>query len=390
MQYLLIIFVIVALFSSCQNKEKAISTYKDRGTSVTLINLNVPTDSLSLNLTDVGKNLELVQLETNDSSLFGYATYLIGKENIVVFSKSHILLFDRNGKHIRNLATQGRGPGEFIFIAGRAWSPGEDRVLALDFGRNFIHSWSIPDGKYTKIPLAQKGAAYAVTLLNDSIIQIANMRNKQAQYKLYTQTLSGRFLGGVKNTGEEDARKIDFSSNLYNTGRRVYYRPQRTDSVFQFEHNVLHLKYRIPVTTDQQLRIEKITDDKLLASVYNITGQTDKRATVQGNKVGSVSFSGYRTYYLIDFPNEKVTHFQTINNDYLGIPLSPDKLFFQENGQFYVEYPASTLSKLIPEILKKPEIDLATRQRIEKLQSEISEEDNPILLVGSGNIANLQ
>ncbi len=389
MQYLLIIFIIVAMLSACQNKEKSISVYKDQGIPITLVNLNVPTDSVSLKLTDIGKNLEIVPLETTDSSLFGNATYLIGKKYIAAFSSAYIILFDRNGKHIRNLAVQGRGPGEYRFIAGKTWTPSEDRILAIDFGRNFIHSWSIPDGTYMKIPLAEKGAAYALTMLNDSVLQIANMRNKQAQYKLYTQTISGRFLGGVDNTGEEDARKIDFNNNLYNASGQHYYRPHRTDSIFQVEQNSLHLKYRIPVTSEQQLRIVQIADNRLLASIYNVTSTTSKQANVQGNKIGSVAFSGYRTYYLIDFSNEKVTHFQTINNDYLGTNLSPDKLFFQENGQFYVEYPVSTLSKLIPEVLKKPEIDNTVRQRMEKLQSEISEEDNPVLIIGSGNIANL-
>lgn len=389
MQYLLIIFIIVAIFSSCQDKEKAISVYKDRGVPITLINLSASTDSVTLKLTDIGKDLEIVRLETTDSSLFGNATYLIGKKYIAAFSSAYIILFDRNGKHIRNLAVQGRGPGEYLFIAGKAWTPAEDKILAIDFGKNVIHSWSIPDGKYTKIPLAQKGAAYALTMLNDSILQIANMRNKQARYKLYTQTLSGDFLGGVSNTGEEDVRRIDFTNNLYNTGTRQYYLPHRTDSVFQVEQNTLHLKYRIPITPEQQLRIVQISNDKLLASIYNITGTSSKKATVQGNQVGSVSFSGYRTYYLVDFPNEKVTHFKMINNDYLGTSLSPDKLFFQENGKFYIEFPASTLLNLMPEILKKPEINNKVRQRVEKLQSELSEEDNPVLIVGTGNITNL-
>lgn len=389
MQYLLIIFIIVAMFSACQDKEKAISTYKDKGIPVTLINLNASTDSVSLKLTDIGKNLELVRLETTDSSLFGNATYLIGKKYIVAFSSAHIILFDRNGKHIRNLAVQGRGPGEYRFIAGKNWSPAEDKIFAIDFGKNFIHSWSIPDGKYTQIPLAVKGAAYALTMLNDSTLQIATMRNKQAKYKLYSQTLSGRFLGGIENTSEEDARKIDFTSNLYNTGSRQYYLPHRTDSVFQIEKNSLHLKYRIPFTQDQQLRIIQMFDNKLLVSVYNITNTTNKQATIQGNKIGSVSFSGYTVYYLIDFPNEKVTQFQTINDDYLGTDLLPNKLSFLENGQLYVEYPASTLFKVIPEILKKSEIDQTIRQRIENLQTELSEEDNPVLIVGTENIANL-
>ena len=159
MQYLLIIFIIVTMFSACQNKEKAISTYKDRGIPITLVNLNIATDTLPLKLTDIGKDLEVVRLETTDSSLFGNASYLIGKKYIVAFSSAYIILFDRNGKHIRNLAIQGRGPGEYIFIAGKTWTPDENRILAIDFGRNFIHSWSIPDGQYTKIPLAQKGAA---------------------------------------------------------------------------------------------------------------------------------------------------------------------------------------------------------------------------------------
>lgn len=224
MQYLLIIFIIVAMLSACQNKEKSISVYKDQGIPITLVNLNVPTDSVSLKLTDIGKNLEIVPLETTDSSLFGNATYLIGKKYIAAFSSAYIILFDRNGKHTVILPS-GTRSGEYRFIAGKTWTPSEDRILAIDFGRNFIHSWSIPDGTYMKIPLAEKGAAYALTMLNDSVLQIANMRNKQAQYKLYTQTISGRFLGGVDNTGEEDARQIDFNNNLYKRKRAALLPP---------------------------------------------------------------------------------------------------------------------------------------------------------------------
>ena len=118
MQYLLIIFIIVTMFSACQNKEKAISTYKDRGIPITLVNLNIATDTLPLKLTDIGKDLEVVRLETTDSSLFGNASYLIGTLPFRDVGRENTFLLPVKHGHLTKTEFLPSILGGILYIAG--------------------------------------------------------------------------------------------------------------------------------------------------------------------------------------------------------------------------------------------------------------------------------
>lgn len=389
MKHLFIIIIVLALFSACQNKEKAISADQVAGNKIMTINVNHPVDSVKGTLSLLCENFRTVRLETNDSCLFGNATYLIGKKYIISFSNANVILFDHTGKYLRTLSVQGRGPGEFAYITGKTINKTEDKIYAADYGKNIIHSWNLPDGQYTSIPLAEKGGAYTIKIADDTTLQIANLRDDKARYKLYSQSLSGKFLNGFPNRGNEDARRIDLSNNLYNAGSAMYYRPHHTDSVYQVLADTLMLKYAFPLTKDQQLKIIDFTDKKMFCSVFNITGKKTEEIVIKGSKITSISVDGYNTYYLIDIPEEKIICFHHLYDDYFGTEIKPERLSIQENGLFYVEYPATKLSALISEILEETNTDASIRDRMKQLQAEISEEDNPVLVVGNVKTKNL-
>lgn len=206
MKHLFTTLVILMIFYACQNKEKAVSTYHVNGNKITKIDINLPIDSSKINLSALAENLRVVRLETSDSCLFGNASYLPGEKYIIAFSSENIIQFDRNGKYIRTLSVHGRGPGEFSFIINKITDKQENLLFAINYGQDHIDCWSLSDGQYRPIPLSQKGAAHSISLLNDTTLEIANHRKKGTKYKLYSQTLSGRFLNGILNTANEDSQ----------------------------------------------------------------------------------------------------------------------------------------------------------------------------------------
>jgi hypothetical protein len=99
-----------------------ISGQKNEKNLIPIFKLLECSNKRELKLSDLVSKTRLVKLETKDSSLIGSNTrFLVGSNYIICINQSNtlngkgnILQFDSNGKFIRVLAKQGRGPEEFF------------------------------------------------------------------------------------------------------------------------------------------------------------------------------------------------------------------------------------------------------------------------------------
>src|SRR5665647_1115778 len=99
-----------------QNQVNGQKSGKDQ---IPTFNLLECSNNRELKLSDIVSKSRFVKLETNDSSLVGRdSRYLVGTKYIICITQSTILQFNSNGGFIRNVAQNGRGPGEFINIGG--------------------------------------------------------------------------------------------------------------------------------------------------------------------------------------------------------------------------------------------------------------------------------
>lgn len=123
--------------------------------------------NVNVNFSDAEKivmdSKDILWFENSDSSLISDITNLcpIGDSAFVVQSRGSILkLFDRRGKYLRDMATQGEGPGEFNWV-GNVWS--EDTVFHLFdgmLGRDFkygLKSGFIGYDTVVSSPIPDKG-----------------------------------------------------------------------------------------------------------------------------------------------------------------------------------------------------------------------------------------
>lgn len=369
------------LLSACQSSTP-ISTSMEQGYPVTRIDLNQPIDSITLTLSEFGENLKLVSLETTDSSLFGSALYLVTDRYIVVASEG-VLLFDKAGKFVKRLANKGRGPGECGEITTLRCNREENTVYALDF--NNIHSWTIPEGKYHKVPLSQNGKPHSIKMLDDTTIAIGNFRERNASYALSVQSIDGKFHYGLPKTSDADQNTLSYANNLFGEDASLYYRPHRTDSIYLVQQDHFSLAYYFPLKTTQELNIQVIHHNYIYCSVFNITDTQTRTGEVNGNKFISTSYDGFTNSYLIDLKAKNLKFFRHLQNDYLGGTLKSEEIILQNNNLFYIAYPSVQLLQNITEQLEDPELKPEIRQRLEILRSQISEEHNPHLLIGELN-----
>ncbi|MCL2739134.1 MAG: 6-bladed beta-propeller [Bacteroidales bacterium] len=97
------------LLASCQAKQ----------TDIPVVDIDNPTGSVDLKISDLLDNISIVPLETRDDLLLTTASgtsFTITGHYIIVKTNEKLLQFDRQGNYIRTLAYRGNGPNEFISI----------------------------------------------------------------------------------------------------------------------------------------------------------------------------------------------------------------------------------------------------------------------------------
>lgn len=112
----LIFFVILFIFSACQPDT---SIYSDSNDFTPYeVNLKNSINNINtLELSDLCSEVKYVPLETNPSSLFHEIRQIAVTDSFVFISDFNSLFqFDINGRFIRKIGRQGRGPEEYIFI----------------------------------------------------------------------------------------------------------------------------------------------------------------------------------------------------------------------------------------------------------------------------------
>ena len=85
-----------------------------------IINLDNINKSITLELSDILKDISVVQIESNFLFSINDAIYVTQNYLIIYCNKysdmASLHLFSRSGEHIRKLAERGNGPGEFYTI----------------------------------------------------------------------------------------------------------------------------------------------------------------------------------------------------------------------------------------------------------------------------------
>ncbi|MEA1878165.1 MAG: 6-bladed beta-propeller [Bacteroidota bacterium] len=90
-------------------------------------------ETIPLNLSEIASGIEYIPLETSETCILGSVYNLrIHGDNIVLISNRKVYLFNTNGKFIRKLGDQGKGPGEYVWARDIQIHPNGESVFILD------------------------------------------------------------------------------------------------------------------------------------------------------------------------------------------------------------------------------------------------------------------
>ena len=88
-----------------------------------------------IRLSEIAESIEYVKLETTPESLISNGTFLVGEKYIVYCNRNpaKVILFNREGKYIREIGTVGKGPGEFMYPIYMELDSDENRLLVESY-----------------------------------------------------------------------------------------------------------------------------------------------------------------------------------------------------------------------------------------------------------------
>ena len=110
-------------------------------------NIDLP-DKVQGDLTTsaIASEVKFIPLETNKMSLIGKGGRIRINDSIIVISDwKKILLFQKDGRFIRQIGTNGKGPGEYLMIFD--FELKEDTILLTSTGKRSIIKYTL-DGKF--------------------------------------------------------------------------------------------------------------------------------------------------------------------------------------------------------------------------------------------------
>ncbi len=388
-------FTLLMLVFACTSAPKDDSVVlttigKDK---VPVIHADKISDKTEVKLTDWLEDIRFIPLETNDQCMFDYTMRVyVGKEYILISTiNKGILMFDQNGKFVRILASHGKGPGELmdpnrnIFVDEK-----NDKLYVTDFAlmTDRMIVYDIKTGHFQNIPIMHKGPEIGIRdiiVRNDSIMYITTMqvRGGKSDCPLFCQTTTGRLLWEIKKTNPLGI--TDASIQMANDKIFMYYNFVQ-DTLWQVEGQELNPVAILSTETGRAYLEEKVGNGYLGMIPVNDHMFQGYMATVK-----SVAFDqNYgrnraeytdRENFIFNTKTNRTSLIGQINNDFLG---SNEKFYtqFHHNGLVTMTYQALDLREIADSISKVPDIPKELKTRMEHVLTTVSENDNPVLIVG--------
>jgi hypothetical protein len=140
----------VSLSISCKSKNTAPKA--DNIESVYTVNLDdIKPEGVPLMTSAIFKNVKTVILEEHDYAVIGMISELqVFEDKIFIldnFFAKKLFVFDKSGKFIRQIGSQGQGPGEYSSIDDFCIN-GEKREIYLSDDNGRVFAYSLDTGKY--------------------------------------------------------------------------------------------------------------------------------------------------------------------------------------------------------------------------------------------------
>ena len=380
--------ILVIIFISCNTVNQENVSENNIKEQIPILNINEVIDSISVNLEDITEWFKFVRLETNDSVQVGdsrYNTYVINENFILVTgaeSSKKLLQFNIEGEFLKTAATKGKGPNEFFSLTKGFIC--DSNLFWKDHQKtpNGFCKLNLNSGIVEIIPMAKRGVVQDFTFISDSIILVIyskNISSFKLTAEMFTQNNYGNLLYEGFSCTNNGLNELSTHFSLHKINNKVYISDPYCDSIVEFRNNIFnpvwynHIfpKYK-PGNFYKKIpwiQMKHFSEDFLLLTKTNVEVRKDggklyrdKKQIIIDRKNNSSGI--IKHIYIKEFDFEIYKRFNTANENI-----------------FYIEYSAFDFKAKITKSLKNGRLSQENMQNLHILNSEILENDNPILLI---------
>ena len=343
---------------------------------IPVVELSKTKGEIDLKLSDLLENIRVIPLETRpDVLLPGHFSTWVGEKYIVTLGEDAIHLFTIDGKYVRKLAQQGRGPDEYLYAVNFCVDK-QERYGYLTSGVNYICVIDLEKGGIVRKISTGKHIPYELWYSDrDSTLVYAPTLTKDSpDCDICRIALDGTLLHTVEKNTEADWGNRSYLWGLNDT---IRYKTQYSDTLLLLADTVMIPYCRFvterPFSTitgrGKAVGVLFENRDRLIFSNDEIITQKEEWGISSiikhcGNYVlnkSDFSLRKLKSFYLDIFDYKTDFIVNLLTGKRIGIEINV--LAFKELLKDKLDNP------LIPEYVKE-------------LYSRLNEEDNPVLLVG--------
>jgi hypothetical protein len=370
------------------NKNEVLPTVIIKGEPVHILKFKEVTDTMTLHLTDIFRNVSFVKLETRDDNKLTRGKWSIGSKYVIGWIRGlGFYQFRADGKFIRKLATYGKGPLEVYYPI---WTISRDEKYIYIYDslkpKSFL-CFNLNSGLHEKdIPIALEGLLRNIELINDSIIicaPIVGTGKPAGDYYLFWQSLHGKLINIVPAKSSVSKIIVPNENLVYRIDDQFHYRPTFNDTIY----NVTNFELKPYIIMDASQ--PKNTPDhevgsiniKIFLEASNfIIIQTDETTAKEIIGENTMGFPGIKKYYYVDKVRMKAYKISNFINDLFGFEEDPISFEDQSSIIKYIYIEPLSLLKRINRLKLNPNLKVTDRDRILSLENGTTENDNPILI----------
>ncbi|MCL2738382.1 MAG: 6-bladed beta-propeller [Bacteroidales bacterium] len=390
-----ILLVNLCLATSCTNTSG----------DIPVIDLDNPIGYIDLKLSDLLDDITIVPLETRDDLLLSTrASFTVSSRYILADVQDKLLQFDRQGKFIRTLATQGNGPNEFEVIVNPLIDEDQEIFYYSSYGRNrsisriSMKTATFPEPLYLDMPpfsikeIDNKGNIYGFPAVVDSVLLAYRYSPADKSVTIY-QRHHPFVAGGIDQEMYRQGDHIFFFSFPYSD---TLFKIDGSKTIPQYIIKANNLRTRDLAKGDVGLKIRYSGAKGTIIEKW--------RQQVLTNEYGR-TFGSYAIAYLFLNERQESQSIRSITIDPLALTIY--ELITIKDADDYIKslsemqrrtlirpFPAisglwghiavesADMIERIEQALKSSQLSTLQRKRLEEVSTKIDEDSNPVLIIG--------
>jgi hypothetical protein len=354
---------------------------------IVTVDLTSKPSTLQINLNEYVDDLKIVRLESNDSSLIRYFSGHVGEKHIISIERDKIILFTAKGEFVRTIAKKGKGPGEYTQIDAWVVDKNENFFLYHDVQKNYICKYNLNTQQLEEnIPFEDHGFVSRMVQINDTILSILPSMFSKYGYVFFNQTISGQVIGGITKENIPHPGTWAGKSPLFQMAdeNSIIFQSSESDTVFKIDGSQM-----IPIYSFLVEKPQKSGDVTIGSNVHYL--YSDKNQLLIGKSEyesiitpTSASINTIASEYIfVDLKTMKASKLAPMLLEIMDVKLEVSYVNFPKKNQIIITYQAVDFKKMIDETIKREDVTESKKERLIKLNSEISENDNPIIITGT-------